>query len=270
MFYPDGIIMRSSVLESPKTAHGFSTRLGGVSTHPYTREMNLAKGREDSDEIVTENINIFVKAVSSGKYSSSDAVCAGQIHSKKVRYITHANKGEGITKDAGEECDGFVTDERGVMPVIRVADCVPILLCASKDDSSPIIGAVHAGWRGTVNGIAYEAITEMQKLGADMSTLKAAIGAHISSCCFTVGEDFCAAVKDIRGENFAKRHIFLSESAYHADLAGMNVEILKECGVGENNIDICGDCTACSPELFHSHRKTGGKRGAMGAGIVIL
>ena len=60
MFYPDGIIMRSSVLESPKTAHGFSTRLGGVSTHPYTREMNLAKGREDSDEIVTENINIFV------------------------------------------------------------------------------------------------------------------------------------------------------------------------------------------------------------------
>lgn len=270
MFFSDGIIKRSSLLTAAGTAHGFSTKLGGVSSHPYTREMNLAKGREDADDVVIKNIDIFASAVSSGKYSSRDVVTAGQIHSSKVRYVTESERGEGVVRAAGEECDGFVTDRRGVMPIIRVADCVPILLCAAKEYGSPVVGAVHAGWRGTVSGIAAEAIELMKNLGAEPSSFKIAIGAHIMPCCFTVGEDFLEAVKAARGGAFAEKFIFFDGSSLRADLTGMNIEIIKDAGIDKENIDFSEDCTSCRSDLYHSHRKTGGKRGAMGAGIVIL
>ena len=59
-----------------------------------------------------------------------------------------------------------VTDVPGVMPVIRVADCVPILLCGEKACGDPVVGAVHAGWRGIASGIAAVAVEKMVGLGA--------------------------------------------------------------------------------------------------------
>ena len=63
MFYRDGILERSAMLSHASVAHGFSTRFGGVSTHPYTVSMNLAMGREDPDSVVRENMERFARAV---------------------------------------------------------------------------------------------------------------------------------------------------------------------------------------------------------------
>ena len=76
---------------------------------------------------------------------------------------------------------------------------------------------------------------------------------------------FRSAVSQIRGSNFAKRHITERNKRFFADIVSMNDEILKNAGVF--SIDKSERCTSCDPDLFHSHRKTNGKRGTMGAVI---
>lgn len=273
MFFWDGIILKSGIFDGTSSMHGFSAKKGGVSTHPYTAALNLAMGREDSDNVVRQNIDIFVKAVTKGALGMENAVCAPQIHSSVVRGVGKGDCGDGVTRPSPAEGDGFVTDEPGVFIFIRVADCTPILFYGEKADKSPVVSAVHAGWRGTAKGIAAEAVSAMAALGCEKQTIRAAIGPHIGVCCYEVGEDLFDEVKSLRGKHFAEKFVVPSHSApgkFFCDMAGMNRALLLDAGVPENSIDLSPDCTYCMSDVYYSHRKTAGKRGAMGAGIVIL
>ena len=273
MFQRDGILVKSDIFDSPRIRHGFSGRAGGVSTHPHTASLNLAMGREDSDDTVRQNIDIFARAVTDGLYGMERAVCMPQIHSAIVRKAGVSHCGEGVTKPASAEGDGFVTDEAGVFIFVRVADCTPILLCGEKEDGSPVISAVHAGWRGTAKGIAGEAVSAMCSLGCVRETIRAAMGPHIGACCYEVGEDLFCEVASLRGRDFAEAYVTPSPSVpgkFICNMGGMNREILLSAGVREANIDLSPDCTCCMSDVYYSHRKTAGKRGAMGGGIVIL
>ena len=269
MFFDDGIVCRSGALSAiPGICHAFSTRLGGVSTLPHTREMNIAAGHGDSNETVKQNIDILVRAASGDILCSEDAVLAHQIHSASVRRIGFESRGEGAVRPAGPECDGFVTDEIGVIPIVRTADCVPILLAGLRSDGTPAVAALHAGWRGRVAGIASEGVCALTELGVTPRNITAAIGAHIKECCFEVGEDMCDTVKHEMGAEFAARHIAVRHGRMYADLSGMNRELLLNAGI--NRIDVSSECTSCLPEKYHSHRRGHGMRGAMGACIAII
>lgn len=275
MFYQTHHVLRSSLLDAiPGICHAFSTRHGGTSTLPHTASLNLTRDLGDDDRTVDANLDIFARMISKNRHDRTRAVIAHQIHSAKVRVIDETNAGEGCSRDRGEDCDGFVTGTPGVIPIIRVADCVPILLAGLRDDGCPVVSAVHAGWRGTVSGITAEAVRKMTELGAETETIRAAIGPHIGLCCFEVGEDFVTAVTDIRRKDFAEHHIIPSPKnipgKFHADLTGMNREILMSAGVMPEHIDICESCTMCDTGTFYSHRGMNGKRGTMGGGIVIL
>lgn len=276
MFYHDGILFRSDFLTGNRIRHGFSTREGGVSIHPHTRSMNLGHGLGDSHEIVCQNADIFAKTVSNGIYGAESVVITSQIHSAKVRLLSADNRGEGTFLPVGEACDGFVTDCPGVMPIVRTADCTPILLAGVNGDGRPVIGAVHAGWKGSAAGIASAAVRYMTELGTDLSSIRVAIGAHIEVCCYEVGADMVEQVAETAGSSFAAHFCTLrgrnaaGEEKFTADLTGMNCFHLQSCGITKDQIDISGDCTMCHPDLYHSHRASGGKRGTMGAGIVIL
>ena len=270
MFYTDGILVKSTLLEGNGVCHAFSTRLGGISTPPDTTSMNIAPGHGDSDAVIRENVDILVRTASAGAYGADEALVTSQIHSAAVRLVGKENRGEGVLRVPGESCDGFVTDVRGVVPIVRTADCVPILLVGRKADCSPVVSSVHAGWRGTVAGIAAEAVRKMAEQGAVISTVKVAIGPHIGYCCFEVGDDLYEAVRDARGEDFARRHIRYVGERLHADLTEMNLEILLSAGVLTENVDVSDECTMCMNEKYHSHRKTHGKRGAMGSLVGIL
>lgn len=272
MYYRHNIFSRSSFLDIPSVRHGFSSRIGGVSTLPHTASLNLSCGLGDDDRTVFQNLDIFARSLSDGVYSGGKTVTAHQIHSAKVRILTPGNAGEGFCIPRGEDCDGFVTDQPGTIPIIRVADCVPILLAGVKADSSPVVSAVHAGWRGTVSGIASEAVRLMVYLGCVRDSIRAAIGPHIGFCCYEVGEDFVSSVTDMCGSEFVRRHI-RKESGMekpHADLTSMNLEIMADSGIPAEHTDIHPDCTMCHPDLYYSHRASGGKRGVMGGGICII
>jgi YfiH family protein len=186
-----------------------------------------------------------------------------------VRYVTEKDAHEGVDRENTAPSDGFVTDVSGMTLIIRMADCTPILFYGKKADGSPVVSAVHAGWKGTVSGIGANAVSKMAALGAAPETIKVAIGQCIHSCHFEVKEDFKKSVTDARGADFALRHIKDRNGKLFADLVSMNMEILEGAGIKPENVDVSPFCSVCAPEVFHSHRATGGKRGTMGAVIGI-
>lgn len=267
MFVFERGIWKSTALRNTQVRHAFTTRLGGVSLTPYTKSMNIGFNRGDGDSAVKENIRILCNTAG----LDYGGLCASpQYHSSYVRYVTEENRLEGIECENTDPSDGFVTDCSGISVLVRSADCVPMLFQGQKENGSPVVGAVHAGWRGTVYGIAAECISKMKELGVIESSVYVAVGPCIGPCCFEVRDDFIEAVITTKGKNFADRHIQKAGSAFHADLISMNTEILREAGVGIGHIDVLNECTACKPYLYHSHRATGEKRGTGGAVIGIV
>ncbi len=263
------MLISSLLAAEPRIMHGFSTREGGVSTLAHTASMNVAKRHGDPDAVVVTNISLFAGQVSGGALDASAVVCASQIHSVKIRRVGADNRGEGTVLPTGENCDGFITADPGVLLMVRVADCTPILFSARRPDGSPIVCAVHAGWRGTVAGIAAEAMRMIMEMDGERNTVRCAVGQAIRDCCYEVKEDFRDAVIAARGTAFADAHIRPRDGKLFADVPGMNVTILHEAGLADAQIDVLPHCTACNPALFHSHRASRGIRGAMGAMIGI-
>ena len=266
MFYFDDTVWKSTLLERRGVGHAFSTRRGGVSTLPHTASMNVGFGRGDDDDTVRKNIEMLC---GSADVSYRGIVGSAQYHTTHVRYVTKANAGEGIFADNPSPSDAFITDVPGVSLIVRTADCVPILLAGEKDDGSPVVGAAHAGWRGTVGLIAKNLIDSALSLGASLSSIRVAVGPCIGRCHFEVKDDFIDAVTSRRGADFAGRHIVTRDGAHFADLASMNREIILGCGIPEGSLDLSGECTMCDPALYHSHRATHGVRGTMGSVIGI-
>lgn len=262
MFTYQNCIWQSSVLKNTHVRHGFSTRLGGISTKAHLASMNTGFYRGDSDDTVRENIRILCTLAG----APTDVVGAPQKHSVTVRRVTRENAGEGITKEAPFPCDGFFTTESGITLIVRVADCAPVLMYGELGGGKVAVAAVHAGWRGAAAGIAGVAAEKLKAVGA--MNIKAAIGPCIHPCCYAVGEDMKEEVAKLRGADFADRYVSERAGQLYADIAGMNREILLSSGVEET--DVCPECTACKPYLYHSHRATGGVRGTMAAVIGIV
>lgn len=261
MFYRENHTVHSDLISHSRVRHGFATREGGVSSIPAVATMNTAVRMGDSSENVAENIARL--AVYAG-LEAYPVIYSHQIHSTDVINVTP----DTVSADPDtRECDGYVTDCRGIGLLVKSADCLPILFSGEKEDTSPVIAATHAGWKGTVGGIAAVAVEKMCSLGAVRDTIRVAVGPAICDCCFEVKEDFIASVTAIRGATFADRHIHIREGRYFASLQDMTIEILEDAGIPRCNIDISPDCTAHMSDVYHSHRATGGERGT-GGGII--
>lgn len=242
------------------SVHCFSTRLGGVS-QGHLASLNLGVHRGDVYENVWENYKILGNALG---FLPEDTVFPVQRHTDIVRVVTEENRGEGLLRDTPDICDGQITDRPGVALVTFSADCVPILLF---DPVRRAIGAVHASWRGTAQGIAAKAVERMaQEFGCRQKNVRAAIGPCIGKCCFETDGDVPQAMIDALGGQ-ALPAIESRGEKYHVDLKFCNALWLQEAGVEQ--VDISPDCTACRPDRYWSHRKVGDKRGSL-AGVIML
>ena len=244
--------LRSQALEG--VAHGFSTRLGGVSPAPWD-SLNLGVGRGDTMENVQENYRRFCAVLG---MDDRRAVLSKQIHEDVVRHVTEEDAGKGLYCDRDySSVDGMVTDVPHLPLVVFSADCNVILL---YDPVNRAIGACHAGWRGTALGIAKKTAQEMVRLfGCNPRNIRAAIGPAIGQCCFETDEDVPAALREALGAE-VEAYITWNGTKYHIDLKAVNALWLQKAGV--ETIDICDHCTACKPHLYWSHRRVGDARGA--------
>ncbi len=142
--------------------------------------------------------------------------------------------------------DALLENTPGHLVAVKTADCIPILLV---DEEHRAVAAVHAGWRGTVQGILRRAVRTMRdEFGSDPARLHAAIGPGIGKCCYEVGAEVAVH--------------FGEAGAAHIDLAEANRGQLLETGVPETQIYSVRICTKCDDE-FHSYRRDKEKSGRM-------
>ena len=251
-------LLKSTVL---KSNHAFSTRIGGVSALEHTMGLNLAFNLGDDNNTVLENLRILSNAIG---IDDKKVISVPQIHSSIVKVVKNEDFGAGYYKNPEFSCDGYATDEKDLPIGVKTADCVPILLEARNDNGEVIaVSAIHAGWRGTADGIAEQGVQKLLLFGARIENIYVAIGPCIDECCYEVGEDFSQKIEEKLGQNYKNRFIiFKEDDKLFANLKGMNVELLTSCGVPESNIDVAPYCTCCNPELFYSHRRQKGIRGS--------
>jgi len=158
--------------------------------------------------------------------------------------------------------DAVITHKNGILIGIRVADCVPILL---YDRKRRIIGAVHAGWRGTAKGIIGNSISLMcERFGSVPDEIMIAMGPSIRGCCYEVGFEIVRSIKEITGGDDYYR---VADRAFYLDLPRANIVQAISAGVSEENIWCSEECTCCNPDRFYSYRCSGGGAGRQGGFI---
>ncbi len=253
--------LKSNILHSK---HAFSSRIGGLSRLEHTKGLNLAFGRGDDRDTVIANLEVFASAVG---IDAKGIVSVSQIHSADVRYIGAENMGQGYYADEDFACDGYITETSGVTVGVKTADCVPILMEGYDIEGKVCaVGAFHAGWKGTVAGIAKVGFEKINGIVGNPDRIKIAIGPCICNKCFEVREDFVNAVRELLPCDAFEKFVKIDtekDGVWHANLVGMNVYFLLGAGAKLENIDISEECTCCCPERYFSHRYSRGKRGTM-------
>lgn len=260
--HPSGpTILRSALLAGAGFAHAFSTRLGGVSAAPFD-SLNLqslpanaripAGDPRDTDANILENHARFAEAA--GLARDARVVDVSQVHGCSVVAARDAAA-------ARQPADAITSVAGGHAILIRIADCVPILVA---DPRTGAAAAVHAGWRGVVSGIVPAAIEAMRALGVEPRDCLAAVGPCISAKHFEIGPEVADAL--------AAAHLAHCVAApgvhgpkHHADLVLAVRLQLEQAGLATSNIDADPPCTYADRARFHSYRRDGAASGRLAA-----
>lgn len=176
-------------------------------------------------------------------------VGAEQVHGVDIGIVTRDYFGKTIPKVDGLVYQQADQTERPLLGVIT-ADCVPLLFV---DAHAGVIGAAHAGWKGTLYGIAKNMVEKMVSLGAKPADTFVAMGAHIRSCCYNVEPDRAKSFHDsFNDEGVA----FLRNSYWYVDLERANKLTLLTSGIVPEHIDSGGLCTSDNSHIFYSYRNS--------------
>ena len=237
--------------------HGFTTRAGGVSAPPFD-SLNLGWKWGDTGEDVAENHRRLLSV-------SGAAVMhrASQVHGTHILRVSGSDDPAAV---AAQQADGLASDEPGLGLSVHVADCTPILMACPETGAC---AALHAGWRGTVAGMASAGVQAMVSgFGCRPRDLRVALGPCIGPCCFEVGPE---VVEAFRAERAAKVGVILSPPGKkaHIDLRRFQRAQLEAAGVPSENIGASTDCTFCDPAgRFFSFRRAGRATGQLVGFIV--
>lgn len=232
--------------------HAFCTRRGGASRDDY-KSLNMSFGEGDEEFRVLQNWDRLAAAFA---IPMEQFLVVNQVHGDAIFVI----KPHGQYFSSREELnyDAIVTNRTNLAICIKTADCVPVFIV---DKVKKVIAVVHAGWRSSDLGISAKVVRLLQnKYKSLPNDLMVAIGPSIGRCCYEVD---AATASSFRRQN--NNQLFLhpgrKPDRWFLDLAEANRRQFLEAGVGENNIEVSGSCTACKQDMFFSHRGSGGITG---------
>jgi hypothetical protein len=249
-----------SLAAFPGLVHAVSTRQGGVSPEPYA-SLNLSTSTGDSRENVDANYWRLAEALGMQRERFTTT---WQVHGTHVVRATADTVGGMLDK-----ADGIITDIPGLPLTQRYADCTPLIF---YDPHRHAVGLGHAGWRGTVAGMAAALVHAMTAtFRSNPGDLVAVVGPAIGPCCYEVGQEVVDAVRAA----FPAADTLLTKPAngtdgaaqQHFDLWSANHWQLQQAGVGQ--IEVAGVCTRCRRETFFSHRGDSGLTGRFGAVVML-
>ncbi|CAH1208948.1 Polyphenol oxidase [Paenibacillus sp. JJ-223] len=251
---------------------GFTTRQGGNGSAPYG-SLNCAYHVGDDPVTVLNNRKRIASKLG---FSESAWTCGEQVHGKRVAVVRAEDRGRGWMdrESAFQDTDGLVTDVPGVLLTSFYADCVPLYF---YDPVRGAVGLAHAGWKGTVAGIAESVIEKMeQEYGSQRHHIRTAIGPSIGDCCYEVDE---AVMKHVRvwldgaegNEGYGANGNLIFHSAGNGktmlNLKECNRHIMMKAGILPDHIECTTWCTSCNPDIFFSYRKENGTTGRMASWI---
>lgn len=218
--------------------HGFFTRRGGASSGIFAG-LNCGSGSSDQAEIVRINRGRVAEAL---ELAPDALVTVHQVHSTRVAEI------DGPLADR-PEADAMVTDRPRLALSVLTADCAPVLLA---DHGAGVIGAAHAGWRGTLDGVLEATLDAMERLGASRETIQAAIGPTISQAAYEVGPEF---LDDFLADDPDNHRFFANGEGdrFLFDLPGYGLHRLRAAGVGA--AEWTRHCTYLDAARFYSYRR---------------
>jgi YfiH family protein len=261
---------------------GFSTRRGGASAiycpEGADPELNLGFTPDDSREIVLKNRRLLAEAITGEP--ETPLITLRQFHSNLSAVVADS----ALHPELPSKGDGLITAQPGRLLAVQTADCIPVLVA---DRKRRVVGAFHAGWRGTVKRIVELGVGRMRlEFGSKPQDLIAAIGPGIGPCCYPVGEEVLSSfesqfiyaqalfheVFDTDPVRTKYPMLFLTQRApghspigprLHLDLVEANRRQLLDAGLKPGAIKAVGGCTNCQPDLFFSHRRSHGRAGRM-------
>ena len=221
--------------------HCFFSRKNGVSKGIYN-SLNCGLGSKDDKKNVIQNINIVCKKLNCEK---KPIITLNQIHSNKV--VCFNNREKVKDKMIG---DAIVTKLKNIGIGVLTADCVPILFCAPQ---KKIIGCVHAGWKGTLNGIIENTMDKFLELKCNAKDLVAAIGPCINHQRYEVGYDFYKKFV-AQSKNNKQFFIISNDKKYLFNIRSyINAKLIR---LGIKNIDHIKMDTFLDKENFFSYRRS--------------
>jgi len=276
------ILQAEALVRLSWLVHGFSTRPGGSSTLAGQRVLNLGHTDWDTRENLLANRARLLDALDAAQMK---LVTLRQFHSDLIHLLAQA--------PAETPCgDALLTRTRGLLLGVQTADCIPILLV---DPAERAVGAVHAGWRGTLRRIVAKALGQMQMVfGSRAENVLAVLGPGIGRCCYEVGPEVTQAYSSQFAQAWewfdgpfdqlatgAERTLlpWLSmappghdppAARVRLDLIAANRWQLLDAGVPASKIVSSNLCTSCRTDLFFSHRRERGQTGRLMGVIGVL
>ena len=206
---------------------------------------------DDNVKIAFTNRNVDAKSSEDMKrfsdkygFNHDNIVYNTQVHGADVRIVETRDDFTGN----GKEADGLITNLKNTPLLIFTADCVPVVF---YDKKQGVVALAHAGWRGTYGNIAGEMVDIMiDKYGCEVVDIKTIIGPSVSVDNYEVSYDLIEKFSVLEVPNYYKE----VAGKYYLDLWKLNKELLKKCGILEDNIKIIDFCTVRDNDKFFSYR----------------
>ncbi|HNB40253.1 MAG TPA: peptidoglycan editing factor PgeF [Anaerolineales bacterium] len=253
----DGLRYYQFDIFSKNILNAVFTRQGGISPEPWT-SLNLSISVGDDPARVAENRVHAFNALGRNPASIHDAWL---IHGTDVIFADAPRSLDAPTQKA----DILFTDNPEVSLFMRFADCVPLLF---HDPKKNVIGISHAGWMGTVKGVAEVSVQAMQeRYGSNPQDIVVGIGPSISADHYEVGEEVAAQFREKYGRD-SEQVVQVRDEKIYLDLWAANALQLQKMGV--EHIQISGLCTACHLDDWYSHRAEKGKTGRFGVLLAMV
>ena len=266
--HPDynNLLQFDSLNKESAVEHFFTTRKGGVSKVAFS-SLNLGNYSDDSPMAIYENRQILARM---WYMEISDFIIPHQTHGSEVLVIDEAfiNLSPYDKIEALYGIDATITHLKDIFLCATTADCVPILL---YDKSKQIVAAIHAGWKGLVDGIIENVIIKMNNLyQTNPSDIIAVIGPSISLKYYEIGEEVASKFK-MMNIDLTTTSLFNAETnKLHIDLKQIAINKLLNQGIPSKQIEKSNLCTYANTDLFFSARRQSSNCGRMLSGIKLV
>jgi polyphenol oxidase len=186
-----------------------------------------------------------------------DLVLASQVHGSGILRVHEDDRGRGAlsNEDRLGPADGLITDVPGLAVGVLVADCCCLLM---TDTEGRAVGAYHAGWKGTLAGMAQRAVESFKvEFAIPPCCLRAWIGPAISERNYEVSEEIWSQFHQIWGAGD-----YLMTAPFRVNLKELNRMQLLKAGLSPEGVEVSPICTLESLNCF-SHRRGDHPQGRM-------